>query len=201
MGTMVWTSPGGVHLQINRNDVFAVNRNHGGSQFGPTDYCGRLRVPDRSHRRRQLCSLQSVSVRCFVSSAVDLLVMEIDDQRESPQPLKVNVAMLREPEVRTGEHLARTVFVESADRVLLTRSFQERDYYNASAVTVALAGVDASIETPSAKERTVVAPAVWFCSGGRDCAMVRQTVVRQTPCRMKTECSRHCRQASHQATP
>ena len=39
MGTLVWTSPGAVHLQINRNDVFAVNRNHAGTQFGPDDYC------------------------------------------------------------------------------------------------------------------------------------------------------------------
>ena len=40
MGTLVWTSPGAVHFQINRNDVFAVNRNHAGGQFGPTDICG-----------------------------------------------------------------------------------------------------------------------------------------------------------------
>ena len=37
---MVWTSSSAIHLQINRNDVFAVNRNHAGSQFGPVDYCG-----------------------------------------------------------------------------------------------------------------------------------------------------------------
>lgn len=40
MGTLVWTRPGAVHFQINRNDVFAVNRNHAGAQFGPTDICG-----------------------------------------------------------------------------------------------------------------------------------------------------------------
>ena len=40
MGTMVWTSPEVIHLQINRVDVFAVNRDHPGSQFSATDYCG-----------------------------------------------------------------------------------------------------------------------------------------------------------------
>jgi len=40
MGTLVWTSPSAVHLQINRNDVFAVNNKHAGAQFDPTDYCG-----------------------------------------------------------------------------------------------------------------------------------------------------------------
>jgi len=37
MGTLVWTRPDAVHFQINRNDVFAVNRNHVGAQFDPTD--------------------------------------------------------------------------------------------------------------------------------------------------------------------
>src|SRR5512137_776332 len=43
MGTMVWTSPNAIHLQINRVDVFAVNRDHQGrpGQVGSaTDYCG-----------------------------------------------------------------------------------------------------------------------------------------------------------------
>ena len=40
MGTMVWTSPEVIHLQINRVDVFAVNRDHSGNQFSATDYCG-----------------------------------------------------------------------------------------------------------------------------------------------------------------
>ena len=78
-------------------------------------HAGRGQVPAASVARRRLSAPLKTSKCCslFVSSAVDLLVMEIDDQRESPQPLKVNVAMLREPEVRTAEHLARTVFVES----------------------------------------------------------------------------------------
>ena len=53
MGTLVWTSPEAVHFQINRSDVFSVNRNHGGkregrksgrstplSMDGAADYCG-----------------------------------------------------------------------------------------------------------------------------------------------------------------
>ncbi|MEO2046026.1 MAG: hypothetical protein ABGX16_05575 [Pirellulales bacterium] len=40
MGTMIWTSPGAIHMQINRVDVFAVNKNHAGKREGPVDYCG-----------------------------------------------------------------------------------------------------------------------------------------------------------------
>src|SRR5262249_55712315 len=47
MGTMVWTSPEAIHFQINRSDVFAVNRNHVGKESFPgftdqdtVDVCG-----------------------------------------------------------------------------------------------------------------------------------------------------------------
>ena len=40
MGTLVWTTPNTLNFQINRSDVFAVNKNAGSKREGPTDYCG-----------------------------------------------------------------------------------------------------------------------------------------------------------------
>lgn len=41
MGSMVWTLSGSVEFQINRVDVFAVNKTHqGDKQYGISDYCG-----------------------------------------------------------------------------------------------------------------------------------------------------------------
>jgi hypothetical protein len=43
MGTTVWTSPEAIHFQINRVDVFAVDRDHRGLpeyRGGRTDFCG-----------------------------------------------------------------------------------------------------------------------------------------------------------------
>ncbi|HIC24286.1 MAG TPA: hypothetical protein EYO82_00055 [Gammaproteobacteria bacterium] len=40
MGTMVWTTPSAVHFQINRCDVFAIDRYHAGHQYGACDYAG-----------------------------------------------------------------------------------------------------------------------------------------------------------------
>ena len=87
MGTMVWTSSSAIHLQINRNDVFAVNRNHAGSQFGPVDYCGGIArivvdvggspfVADGNTFRQRLsletaeCGIEGhkLNVSCFVAS-------------------------------------------------------------------------------------------------------------------------------------
>jgi len=47
MGTMVWTTPDTVRFRINRSDVFAVNKDHKGDKYGPTDYwggCARISV-------------------------------------------------------------------------------------------------------------------------------------------------------------
>lgn len=177
MGSMVWTSPGAIHLQINRNDVFAVNRNHAGKREGPADYCGGVATilvdvggkPFQSGNTflQHLslydaeCAIRGtgVSVRCFVSTAADVLVMEIDDQRDAPSPLQVRISMLREPEVRTGEHVARSIFADSADRTHLVQRFQEREHDNASAVAATILGVGVRVEAPNVKERTLVAPA------------------------------------------
>lgn len=40
MGTLIWTSPSSIDLQINRCDVFAVDNTHWGRQADSVDYCG-----------------------------------------------------------------------------------------------------------------------------------------------------------------
>jgi hypothetical protein len=177
MGTMIWTSPGAIHMQINRVDVFGVNKNHAGKREGPADYCGGaakitvelggqpLLASETFRQQLSLydaqCTLDGdgVNVRCFVSAAADVLAIEVDDRRETPQPLRVKVSMLREPEVKTGEHVARTAFADGADRVLLVQRFQEKDHYNASAVAVAIVKGGFKVEAPGAKDRVLVAPA------------------------------------------
>lgn len=118
MGTMVWTSSDSIHLQVNRNDVFAVNKNHIGLQADSVDYCGgcaaiRIDVggdPFSGGPFEQRLSLydaedtivgNDVVVRCFVSSQTDVMVVEIDDKRPTPQPLELVVSMWREPNVMT----------------------------------------------------------------------------------------------------
>lgn len=178
MGTMVWTSPGAIEFQINRVDVFAVNRNHRGIRSGGADYCGgcaRVTVEvggapfEAGETFRQSVSLydaectiagNKVSVRCFVSAAADVLVLEVDDQRAAPQALRVKVSMLRQPEVKNGEHVARSSFSDVADRVVLAQRFQERDHDNSSAVAAMILGEGVTVEAPSAQERVLVAPAV-----------------------------------------
>ncbi len=179
MGTMVWTSPNAIHLQINRADVFAVNREHQGQRGGATDYCGGIAhvtidvggQPFAAGEKKflQTLSLEKAEcfiegadflVRTFVSAAADVLVMELDDQRPMPEPIKVAVSMLRAPEVITGEHRATTRFVDDPKRIALMQQFRERDYQNASALCVGMdTGDPAAIEQTSDMMRTMVLPA------------------------------------------
>lgn len=182
MGTMVWTSPDAVHLQINRVDVFAVNRDHQGRPAwvgSTTDYCGGIAsvvvhvggqpfAPGENAFLQRLslenaeCAIEGrgVQVRCFISANSDVLVMEVDDQRASPEPLRVAVSMLRKPEVRAAENIATSTFIEDKSRIVLTQRFRERDYHNASAVAVGVAGEGgAEIDRTSVTSRTLILPA------------------------------------------
>ena len=190
MGTNVWTTASSVRFLINRNDVISSDRNHAGSHGCPVDYrggCARIEVDfgepvfaECREFRQHLalydaeCTVtgEGVGLRCFVSSARDVLALEVDDQREEPKEIAVTVSMWRAPEVttplylwnstrwipetvETGTHTVRYDFSEADECVLVTQEFSEvrllRDeqYRAASAVAARVGGGDARIETPA----------------------------------------------------
>lgn len=136
-GTMVWTTPGAIHFQINRSDLFSVNKHHAGDYADPADHCSACaqvtvevggtpfadNAPDFS-QRLSLYEAEStvraggVTARCFVAGteelteSTDVLVVEIGDERADPQPVRVALSMWRPPEVRTGDHRAAYTFAE-----------------------------------------------------------------------------------------
>ncbi len=175
MGTLVWTEPSKLCMQVNRCDVFAVNRNHGGARDGPADYCGACAQvsidvggtpfrhgPDFLQRlsvyeAEETIRGEDVAVRCLVSSAKDLLAVEVDDRRQEPQPMRVTISMWREPRVTHGDHLAAYEFVDSPNPTLVQR-FEERDHSCRSAVAVEIRG-SATLDSQGPRFRTWVAPA------------------------------------------
>ena len=195
MGTMVWTTANALNLQINRNDVFAVNRDHIGPQADSVDYCSgcaRITVDVGGNPfgptgpfEQKLCLYDAeeivagdgVSVRCFVSSAADVMVIEIDDRRAKPQPLELTVSMWRDPNVITpeadksssGYHQASYDFRESVPKtVVLVQQFEEHfdpkyqkaaDYHCRSAVAASVADEIGQIVSPDKRTRKIVAPA------------------------------------------
>ena len=189
MGTNVWTTPRSVRFQINRNDLVASDRNHAGSHGCPVDYrgpCGRIEVDfvdevfaDREAFSQRLCLYDAecviegagVRVRGFVSSARDLLVLELDDRRSRPGDIKITLPMWRpeevktplyfhsgkalgQEEVETGTHISRYEFIQADGTIVLvqafeeTRVFRDEDYRATSAVAARVTGDDTRIVTP-----------------------------------------------------
>ncbi|MBT7861388.1 MAG: hypothetical protein HN712_13785 [Gemmatimonadetes bacterium] len=177
MGTMVWTTPGTVCLQINRCDVYAVNKHHDGRQGGDTDYCGGcaqvsielggepFQASEVFLQRLSLydaeCTIVGldVRIRCFLSAAADILSLEVDDQRAHPQPVRVTVSMWRPPVLQTGAHQAMYQFRDASDHVLLVQQFDEHDHHCASGVAATILGPDVQVEEISERARTLVSPA------------------------------------------
>lgn len=185
MGTMVWTLPSSIEFQINRVDVFAVNRNHHGGQAFPgwdaaADACGacaRVTVDvgspafakgPRFQQDLSLydaeCRLQGdgVEVRCFIAANRDVLVLEIDDRRPTPAPVKVTLALWGKPVEEREDHVARFAFTTTPTSVgelpAVTRTFTEADYYCAAAVAVQ-ADRDLKRDVTTETSQTFVVPA------------------------------------------
>ncbi len=191
MGTLVWTTPSSLHFQLNRSDVFAVNKDHHGPQAGETDYggaCAQLSIdlggtpfaggPFFSQRLSLADAEVSVSgdgvrVRCFISAVADLLVLEVEDQRPEPHPVRVTLPRWRPALVQTGAHLARQEFRSLAGHAGLVQCWEEGAHSCAAAVAVYLAGStlsagpDASplLTAPAAGRTTLLAASAAGLSG------------------------------------
>jgi len=175
MGTLVWTSPNAIYFQINRVDVFAVNRNHGGKRDDPADYCGgcaqiEIQVGDKTFAgqafRQDLsvfeaeASVEGAGVRahCFVSAHKDILALELEDKRVNPNPVRIKLSMWRAPRVETGEHLASYRFDIDETSARVTQKFQEKGHHCASAVAIQVPGCEAKFKETSENSRTIVVP-------------------------------------------
>ena len=191
MGTTVWTTPDSVRFHLNRRDLFSSDRNHAGSHRSPVDYrggCARLEVDVGGEAfaagipsaRISPCTTPSASspatgcgCACFLSSARDLLAVEVDDRRAHPRETRVTLSMWRAPEVttplnlwnakrwipgevETGLHTARYRFEDSGGRLLVVQEFEEKrffrdeEYRAGSAVAVAVPGADPRVEAHEA---------------------------------------------------
>jgi hypothetical protein len=166
MGTLVWTTPAAVHMQINRVDVFASNKDTASFPERHTDYCGgcaqvAFDVGGETFTDAMTQSLScydgvatvdgaGVRIRAYAAMDVDVIVLEIADERPQPQPMRVTLGMLRPAIQRRFAHEAVSHFEPAgAGGLVLTQKFQEGDYYCGSAVAVQVSGRVARLEQSS----------------------------------------------------
>ncbi len=157
MGTLVWTTPDAIRFQINRVDVFAVNRNAEGTPHpGVTDYggaCAQISIEIGSdvfntdfQQHLSLydarCTIKGggISAACWISANDDLMVVELTDSRKHPKPIDVKLSIWREPIVQQGRHTAAYQFQNTQQSISVVQTYRELDHFCSSAVVVSSSG-------------------------------------------------------------
>ncbi len=125
MGTLVWTTPTQVRMQINRVDVYANdsatncfferhNDYCGGCGYIDLDFAGEGAVPFPEAGFEQHLSLydgtlaidgDGVSARVFAWSAQDVMAITMEDRRTARQPVSIALRMLRSETKYFGNQL------------------------------------------------------------------------------------------------
>jgi Glycosyl hydrolase family 95 catalytic domain len=177
MGSLVWTVPDALKFQINRVDVYGNDsqtnsffERHsdyaggcgfvdiefgdlGEDAFPATGFSQRLSVYDG------LLELngKGIAARVLAWPAKDVIAIEINDRRKTPEPVKIKLRMLRYASqyfgqeletfaanhsvaIQTRSHRATSQLIIRGDKIILTQEFREGDYFNRSAVAIGVTG-------------------------------------------------------------
>lgn len=164
MGSLVWTTPEAICLQINRVDVFANNCTTTSFPERNSDYCGGCGFVDITlggevftqgkMSQHLFCYDGLAEVRgdgvvanLLAWNEQDVMAFEVSDGRRQPAPMAVVLRMLRAPEVRTAAHTAISRIEGRDGGILLTQRFTEGDYTCGSAVAIRVVGRKAEVRT------------------------------------------------------
>lgn len=177
MGSLIWTTPSALKLQINRVDVHAMDSTTASFPRADSDYgygCGFVDIhvagagddvfTARSFRQHlslyeALMSVQGsgLTARATAWPQRDVMAIEIEDQRERPEAIQIDLRMLRyqmqyhprqtfrlaqEHSVvfRTAAHTATSTLGIREGQITLTQQFREGSYYGSSAVAIGVTG-------------------------------------------------------------
>ena len=196
MGTLVWTTPSALKFQINRVDIQPINKDTRSFFERNTDYMGGAGFVDlelagsggdvftadgtsqRLSVYEGLLDVQAAGVhaRMLAWHERDVIAIEIDDRRAVPEPIQINLRMLRSASqysggamekmiadrivtVRTRDHIAASQIAARDGRILLTQNFQEGTHRAKSAVAIALLGRKTLTRFANETEVRIVSPA------------------------------------------
>ncbi|WP_156889653.1 glycosyl hydrolase family 95 catalytic domain-containing protein [Paenibacillus harenae] len=160
MGSLLWTSPSAVKLQVNRVDVYANDRSTNSFNQRHLDYayaCGFVDIDFVDNGEdafqdgtvRQHLSLydamatirgNGVGLEAFAYDHSDVFAFKVEDGRKNPQGINIKLKMLRPAEVATKNHTAVSKLVMHKDVMILKQEFREGSYYCSSAVAVGISG-------------------------------------------------------------
>jgi Glycosyl hydrolase family 95 catalytic domain len=177
MGSLVWTTPTQLKFQINHANVYGINRQTDSFPTRHSDYatsCGYVDISfvdygndvfagDDFHQHLALydglltAAGRGVTARIIGWPRRDVLAIEIDDTREHPSPISIDLRMLRyaiqyhagenweltehhQVKFQTASHTATSGLEIRGDRIALVQQFTEDDFYGASALVAGVSG-------------------------------------------------------------
>lgn len=176
-GSLVWTTPSALKFQINRCDVFGEDSSSVSFPQADADYasgCGYVDInvvsagsdvftPPEFHQHLAiydgLMTAQGagVTARVLAWNAHDVMAIEIEDRREHPEPINIDLRMLRYAVAyfngmnwqlaqnhavvyRTANHYATSQLHIRDGAILLTQRFAEKAFFDSSGVAIAVVG-------------------------------------------------------------
>lgn len=160
MGSLVWTTPSSLKFQINRVDIFGNGAASNSFFERNTDYCSSAGFVDidfvtwgddvfvspgfKQHLSCYdgivLTNGNKISTTTTVCNDVDVMAVKIEDLREVPQAIIVNLRMLRDTIVKRGGHTATSRIRIINNQIVLTQRFEEDNFYCSSAVMIGITG-------------------------------------------------------------
>ena len=159
MGSMLWTSPASLKMQINRVDLYAngnqtnsfidCHEDYGYacafvdvdfSGFGPDVFDETTRQELNVYDARAKLNAHGLQVEGFAADDVDAFALRIEDGRAAPEGIEIRLRMLRNSVVRTRSHVAYSTLHRVNGMAVLKQEFFEDDFYCASAVAVKVVG-------------------------------------------------------------
>ncbi len=176
MGSLVWTTPEAIRLQINRVDVFADNSYTTSFPARNSDYCGGCAFVDITFGGHVFTNeTTSQHLSCYdgladvrgdgVAASVlawneqDVMAFEVSDHRKQPAPITAVLRMLRAQEVKTAAHTAVSKIEGREGKIILTQKFVEGDYYCSSVVAVGMVGRRTEVRVAKENEIQLTAEA------------------------------------------
>jgi hypothetical protein len=160
MGTLVWTTPTSLKMQLNREDVFPTDRTTHSFNWRDQDYgrsagffdidfvdFGEDIFTDGATRQHLSIydGLLTVDANGVQSQIIawqedDVIALKVEDHRKSPPAINARLRMLRPSEVYQKSHKAISSLIIKGDYIVLKQVFSEGDYYCCSAAAVAVNG-------------------------------------------------------------
>jgi len=176
MGSLVWTTPSSLKLQINRVDIFGNGAASNSFFERNTDYCSGAGIVDidfvswgedvfskPGYRQHLSCYDGVVSTdgnKIRTSTVVwveqDVLAIRIEDLRESPQSITINLRMMRDTVIKRGGHTAASHIKIIDNHIVLTQKFEEGEFNCSSAVMIGVTGREARARSANASELQLI---------------------------------------------